>query len=169
MSKYLLDKFLYTVDRDPELVERYREDPAGTVAWWEAEMANAILNCHTVERSTWLAFTDEERDVLTRQDHVRLFELGGPRQFGPHGPDPEFDQRAVQWIANGDLDGCLREVSLDSLHLPGNATHGFMDFMLMMGAAGDGVAADHVDSLDLFHTMEAYFTWYPKSSEGASA
>jgi hypothetical protein len=49
MSKYLLDKFLYTVDRDPELVERYREDPAGTVAWWEAEMANT-LNCHAGER-----------------------------------------------------------------------------------------------------------------------
>ena len=47
MSKYLLDKFLYTVDRDPELVERYREDPAGTVTWWEAEMANRILNCTT--------------------------------------------------------------------------------------------------------------------------
>ena len=30
MSKYLLNKFLYTVDRDPDLVERYREDPAGT-------------------------------------------------------------------------------------------------------------------------------------------
>ena len=27
MSKYLVDKFLYTIDRDPELVERYREDP----------------------------------------------------------------------------------------------------------------------------------------------
>ena len=40
MSKYLLDKFLYTVDRDPELVERYREDPEGTVSWWEAEVAN---------------------------------------------------------------------------------------------------------------------------------
>ena len=39
----------------------------------------------------------------------------------------------------------------------------------MMGAAGDGVAADHVDHLDLFHTMEAYFTWYPKASEGASS
>jgi hypothetical protein len=76
MSKYLLDKFLYTVDRDPGLVERYREDPAGTVAWWEEEMANAILNCHSGERSTWLALTDEERDVLVRQDHVRLFELG---------------------------------------------------------------------------------------------
>jgi hypothetical protein len=76
VSKYLLDKFLYTVDRDPDLVERYRADPAGTVAWWEAEMANSILNCHTGERSTWLALTDEERRALIDQDHVRLFEMG---------------------------------------------------------------------------------------------
>jgi protocatechuate 4,5-dioxygenase beta chain len=52
-------------------------------------------------------------------------------------------------------------VTLDSLWTPGNATHGFMDFMLMMGVADDGEKADCVDSLDLFHTMEAYFTWYP--------
>ncbi len=45
---------------------------------------------------------------------------------------------------------------------PGNATHGFLDFMLMMGVAGAGEKADYVDTLDLFHTMEAYFTWYPK-------
>jgi hypothetical protein len=76
MSKYLLDKFLYTVDRDPELVERYRDNPADTVTWWESEVANQILNCHTGEQSTWLTLTDEERDVLVRQDHVRLFELG---------------------------------------------------------------------------------------------
>ena len=88
-------------------------------------------------------------------------ELGGPRQFGPHGPDPEFDRKAVDWIATGDLERCLAEVTLESLHAPGNATHGFMDFMLMMGVAGENAKADHVDSLDLFHTMEAYFTWYP--------
>jgi hypothetical protein len=76
MTKYLIDKFLYTVDRDPELVERYREDPRGTVTWWEAERANALLNCHTGEASTWLRFTDEERDSLAGHDHVRLFELG---------------------------------------------------------------------------------------------
>ncbi len=35
MSKYLLDKFLYTVDRDPELIERYRADPGETLDWWE--------------------------------------------------------------------------------------------------------------------------------------
>src|SRR5262249_34007726 len=76
MSKYLLDKFLYTVDRDPELVERYREDPRGTVAWWEAEQANVILNCHQGERSTWLAFDDPEREALGAHDYPKLFELG---------------------------------------------------------------------------------------------
>ena len=76
MSKYLLNKFLYTVDRDPELVERYREEPREFVAWWEAERANAVLNCHTGEASTWLRFTDEERAALAAHDHVKLFELG---------------------------------------------------------------------------------------------
>jgi hypothetical protein len=76
MSKYLLNKFLYTVDRDPELVERYREDPAGTLSWWEQERANQLLNCTVAERSTWLAFTDEERTALREQDHVTLFRLG---------------------------------------------------------------------------------------------
>ncbi|HWB37592.1 MAG TPA: hypothetical protein VHA75_16380 [Rugosimonospora sp.] len=76
MSRYLLDKFLFTVDRDPELVERYRADPAGTVAWWEAERANALLNCHSGEASTWLRFTDDERAALVAHDQIRLFELG---------------------------------------------------------------------------------------------
>jgi hypothetical protein len=76
MTKYLLDKFLYTVDRDPELVERYRSDPRGTVEWWEAERANAVLNCHTGEASTWQHFEDEEREALVAQDYERLFALG---------------------------------------------------------------------------------------------
>ncbi len=76
MSRYLLDKFLYTVDRDPELVERYREDPVGTVRWWEQEMANTLLGCTAAERTTWLAFTEEERRALREHDHVALFQLG---------------------------------------------------------------------------------------------
>ena len=73
MSKYLINKFLYTVDRDPELVERYRDDPRGTVAWWEAEQANLILNCHSRERSTWLAFTDAEREAVLRGNAAGFF------------------------------------------------------------------------------------------------
>jgi hypothetical protein len=76
VSKYLLDKFLYTIDRDPELVERYRQDPRGTVTWWEADQAGLILNCHGRERSTWQAFSDAERDALATHDYVTLFELG---------------------------------------------------------------------------------------------
>ncbi|MDA8116396.1 MAG: extradiol ring-cleavage dioxygenase [Actinomycetota bacterium] len=100
------------------------------------------------------------RVAIIGTGHLSL-ELGGPRQFGPHGPDPVFDERAVRWIAESDVEGALAEVTLESLALPGNATHGFMDFLLMMGVAGEGVKADYVDTLDLFHTMEAYFTWYP--------
>jgi hypothetical protein len=76
VSKYLMNKFLYTVDRDPELVERYREDPKGTVEWWEAERANAILNVLTDEKSSWLTFTDAERAALTAHDYPALFGLG---------------------------------------------------------------------------------------------
>lgn len=76
MSTYLVDKFLYTVDRDPDLVERYRSDPAGTVAWWEAEQANRLLHCADGEASTWLAFDDAERTALAGHDYPALFELG---------------------------------------------------------------------------------------------
>jgi len=106
------------------------------------------------------AWPSDKRVAIIGTGHLSL-ELGGPRQFGPHGPDPEFDRKAVNWIAASDIQSALAEVSLDSLWLPGNATHGFMDFMLMMGVAGENVKADYTDSLDLFHTMEAYFTWYP--------
>jgi hypothetical protein len=76
VSKYLVNKFLYTVDRDAELTQRYRDDPAGTIAWWEAEEANRILNCAAAEKTTWLEFTDSERTALVDQDHVALFQMG---------------------------------------------------------------------------------------------
>ncbi|MDQ0791238.1 hypothetical protein QFZ63_000757 [Streptomyces sp. B3I7] len=76
MSKYLLNKFLFTVDRDAELVERYREDPRATVTWWEEEYANRILNCVTGESSTWLRFDEAEREALATHDYVTLFEMG---------------------------------------------------------------------------------------------
>jgi hypothetical protein len=76
VSRYLVNKFLFTIDRDPQLVERYREDPAGTVSWWEAEQANQILNCIAGEASTWLSFADGERRALANHDQVALFEMG---------------------------------------------------------------------------------------------
>lgn len=42
MSKYLLNKFLFTVDRDPDLVERYREDPG---APWSGGRPSTPTGC----------------------------------------------------------------------------------------------------------------------------
>ncbi len=77
------------------------------------------------------------------------------------GPDPEFDRWAIETLRNGDVEALLNNVTMESMAASGNATHGFLNFILMLGVAGPE-AADYVDNLDLFHTMEAYFTWYPK-------
>jgi hypothetical protein len=75
MSKYLLNKFLYTVDRDADLVEAYRADPYGLVARWEAEYLTNLTGVDA-ERTTWTALTDAERGALRNHDFVQLFEMG---------------------------------------------------------------------------------------------
>lgn len=95
--------------------------------------------------------------------HLSL-ELGGPRMFGEHGPDPDFDHRAIEWLSTGNIDAILEAVTHESMSAAGNATHGFMDLILMMGIAGAGTA-DYVDELDLFHTREMYMTWYPNKTK----
>ena len=69
--------------------------------------------------------------------HLSL-ELGGPRQFGESetGPDPVFDRQAIDWLSTGDIDAILENVTHESMSGAGNATHGFMDLILMMGIAG---------------------------------
>jgi hypothetical protein len=76
MSKYLVNKFLFTVDRDPELVERYRSEPRGLVEWWESERGNLLLACHGAEASTYQAFAAAEREALSTHDYPALFEMG---------------------------------------------------------------------------------------------
>jgi hypothetical protein len=73
MSKYWVDKFLYQIDRDPELVARYKSDPEGTVRSWEQSMGPRISE---VEATTVHGFTDEERQALIDHDYVKLFEMG---------------------------------------------------------------------------------------------
>ncbi|ASN19988.1 extradiol ring-cleavage dioxygenase [Arthrobacter sp. YN] len=99
--------------------------------------------------------------------HLSL-ELGGPRQFGEHGPDPEFDHQAIEWLSTGNIDAILENVTHESMSGAGNATHGFMDLILMMGIAGPE-NADYVDQLDLYHTREMFMTWYPNKNEKQAA
>lgn len=112
-------------------------------------------------------YPGSQRIAAIGTGHLSL-ELGGPRQFSEHGPDPVFDAQAIDWLANGDIEGILENVTMESMAGAGNATHGFLDLVLMLGVAGP-VRADYVDNLDLFHTMEAYFTWYPNGDPRKAA
>ena len=106
------------------------------------------------------SWPSDKRVAIIGTGHLSL-ELGGPRQFGPHGPDPEFDRKAVEWIASGDLEGCLRRGDAGQPARAGQRhtrLHGLH--------ADDGRRRRQREGrlcrqLDLFHTMEAYFTWYP--------
>jgi hypothetical protein len=73
MSKYYVNKFLYTVDRDPELLRRYKEDSRSFVATWEQSIGPKL---NEVEISTVHSLTDAEREALINFDYVKLFEMG---------------------------------------------------------------------------------------------
>jgi protocatechuate 4,5-dioxygenase beta chain len=108
-------------------------------------------------------FPADVRGAAIGSGHLSL-ELGGPRQFEDHGPDPESDKRAVGWLADGDIDSLLANVTRENLGTFGNATHGFLDLVTMFGIAGP-IKAAYADDLDLFHTREAYITWYPEGAD----
>lgn len=113
MSKYYLNKFLFTVDRDPELLARYTETPRSFVAAWEQSIGPRLLGNET-EPSTVHAFTDEERQALIDHDYVALFEMGAHfflnltlfigiydepyrREFGPLAFQREFAEKLQHW------------------------------------------------------------------------
>ncbi|MGJ9426600.1 hypothetical protein ACHABX_12250 [Nesterenkonia halotolerans] len=73
MSKYYVNKFLFTIDRDPEWVASYKEDPRGTVDRWEKQIGRWL---NVTEQTSWLEFTPEEREALSTHDYVWLFENG---------------------------------------------------------------------------------------------
>lgn len=73
MSKYYVNKFLFTVDRDPDYLRRYAEDPRAFMEVWEQSIGPRLSDA---ERSTVHSFTPEEREALINHDYVALFEMG---------------------------------------------------------------------------------------------
>ncbi len=76
MSKYYVNKFLFQVDRDPELLARYKAEPKALIEFWETEYGQWLGASNTVEKTTWLNFTAKERKALEEHDYVALFEIG---------------------------------------------------------------------------------------------
>jgi hypothetical protein len=76
VSVYYVNKFLYEVDRDPALLERYKSDPTALVSDWESQWGLCLGSGVTVERTTWLTFSEAERNALSDHDYVALFAMG---------------------------------------------------------------------------------------------
>ncbi|WP_022880040.1 hypothetical protein [Microbacterium sp. B19] len=76
MSRYYVNKFLYQVDGDPHLLAAYKADPAALVQRWEEEYGRRLGTHNSVETTSWLEFTDQERTALIEHDYVALFEMG---------------------------------------------------------------------------------------------
>jgi hypothetical protein len=76
MSRYYVNKFLFQVDRDPALLAAYKADPRTLLTEWEADLGTQLGKGDTVERTTWLEFSERERTALIEHDYVALFEMG---------------------------------------------------------------------------------------------
>lgn len=116
MSRYYVNKFLYQVDRDAELLAAYKSDPAALIARWEGEYGQWLgAGGARVERTSWTSFTAEERAALEAHDYVALFEMGAhifltltiyiaiydedyAREKGPLSFQHEYAANLAHWI-----------------------------------------------------------------------
>ncbi len=78
----------------------------------------------------------DRRVAIIGSGHLAT-EIGGPRQFlGGGSPDQVFDDDAVGWMAEGDLDGAIAGCSFERLAAAGNVTGQFLNFVAALAAAG---------------------------------
>jgi hypothetical protein len=73
MSRYVVDKFLYQVDADVDLLEQYVSDPAHFVPFWEQEYAPRVTPSERVSGNT---LEPAEREALVAFDFETLYAMG---------------------------------------------------------------------------------------------
>jgi len=83
------------------------------------------------------SFPGRRRVLVVGSGHL-AHELGGPRQFLGKSPDPEFDQRAVSWMAEGDVESAVSAASFQRLTEAGNESYQFLNFVTCLALAGTG-------------------------------
>jgi len=98
-----------------------------------------------------------KRIAVLVSGHLSL-EIGGPKQFERKLTDPNFDASAVGWITNGNVDGAVSNCSFDQIKKSGNMTHGFLNFIMMMGVA-KAAPASYAEGLDAGFPAVPFFAW----------
>ncbi|MBB5078162.1 DODA-type extradiol aromatic ring-opening family dioxygenase [Nonomuraea endophytica] len=100
----------------------------------------------------------ERRVAVIASGHLAT-EVGGPRHFAG-SPSRAFDERAVEWVASGDVDGALGELTYKRLTEAGNVSHQFLNFLVAMGVAGGKPALSAEGAVSRFATSP-FFEWAP--------
>ena len=112
MSKYYVNKFLFQVDRNPEYLKRYIEDPRNFVAVCEQSIGPKL---NDAEITTVHSLSVDERRALVEHDYVALFEMGAhfflnltifigmydeafTAKSGPLAFQREFAQKVGHWV-----------------------------------------------------------------------
>lgn len=94
----------------------------------------AQLGAYLRERIETAPF--DRRVAIVGSGHLAT-EIGGPRQFlGGGSPDREFDDDAVRWMSEGDLEAAVAGCSFERLAAAGNVTGQFLNFVAALAAAG---------------------------------
>lgn len=99
----------------------------------------------------------DQRVAFVVSGHMAL-EIGGPKQFERRVLDADFDQRAREWLVQGDVDGAVAGCDFDALRRSGNMTYGFLNFLSAMGAA-EGLPNTHGEALDAGFPSIPFFSW----------
>jgi aromatic ring-opening dioxygenase catalytic subunit (LigB family) len=102
----------------------------------------------------------EERKVLVVGSGHLAHELGGPRQFLGTSPDPDFDDKAVSWMATGDLDSAVSTTSFQRLTEAGNESYQFLNFIACMAVA-EGRPAKFAEGTPTRFGNLPFFAWGP--------
>jgi len=108
-------------------------------------------------RSVIDGLSTKKRIAVLVSGHLSL-EVGGPKQFERKFTDPNFDASAVGWITQGNVDGAVNNCSFEQLKNSGNMTHGFLNFIMMMGVA-KAARPSYAEGLDAGFPAIPFFRW----------
>lgn len=115
----------------------------------------AKLGAHL--RESIRSYERDRRVLVVGSGHL-AHELGGPRQFLGTSPDPDFDHKAVSWMASGDLDAALAATSFDRLTEAGNESYQFLNFITCMAVA-EGKPASFAEGTPTRFGNLPFFAW----------
>lgn len=103
----------------------------------------------------------DQRGGVIASGHMSL-DVGGPKTN--QSVDPEFDRRMMDWIAEGNAQAVIQEATWERMLQAGNATSGFINFVLLIGLSR-GVPGSYVELNPCRFAASPFMTWEPEGGD----